>query len=247
MDTQSDFLISSPEKIISKLSVLLKNKNLLTAKCSERGYTFVTRVLDIDKKSKVIICDGCEEDLVEPILKSPKLLFKTEHLGALVTFDSTKISKTQYQGNLAFLVPVPSTLRWREQREFYRVRVPASSNSCCRILLADNEPVCFKLYDISIRGFSILNTEDELSELLQAGARFEQGKLILDNKEEINIGFEVRSKFLMNPNNLNKSEKVGCKFTIMTPAFENTIHGYMLGLERELLKKRAENNSVIKI
>lgn len=247
MDTQSDFLISSPEKIIGKLSVLLKNKNLLTAKCSERGNSFVTKLLDIDKKNKVFICDGCEEELVGQMLKSPKILFKTEHLGALVTFDAAKMTKIQYQGNLAFSVPVPSTLRWREQREFYRIRVPATAGSCCQILLANDENASFKLYDISIRGFSMVNTSDGLSELLNTGARFEKSKLILDDKEEINISFEIRSKFLMNPNNLNKSEKIGCKFTAMTPAFENTIHGYMLGLERELLKKRAENTSLIKL
>lgn len=247
MDTQSDFLISNPEKIISKLSVLLKNKNLLTAKCSERGNSFVTRILDIDKKDKVFICDGCDEELVDLFLRSPKIMFKTEHMGALVTFDASKITKTQYQGNVVFSVPAPSTLRWREQREFYRVRVPATTSSSCQIKFADNEPVNFKLFDISIQGFSILNTSDELSDLLNTGGRFDNCKLLLDNNQEINISFEIRSKFLINPNNLNKSEKIGCKFTIMTPAFENTIHGYMLGLERELLKKRAENASFIKL
>lgn len=247
MDTQSDFLISSPEKIIAKLSVLLKNKNLLTAKCSERGTNFVTKILDIDKKSQTFICDGCDEELVEQFLRSPKIMFKTEHLGALVTFDASKISKTQYQGNLAFTIPVPAALRWREQREFYRVRVPATTSSSCVIKLADREPASFKLFDISIQGFSILNTEEELSEFLTTGARFENCKLILDNKEEVSISFEIRSKFLMNPNSLNKSEKIGCKFTVLTPAFENTIHGYMLGLERELLKKRAENAGLTKL
>jgi hypothetical protein len=90
----------------------------------------------------------------------------------------------------------------------------------------------------------MLNTEEALSDFLTTGSRFENCKLILDSKEEISISFEIRSKFLMNPNNLNKSEKIGCKFTVLTPAFENTIHGYMLGLERELLKKRAENTGL---
>jgi flagellar brake protein len=244
MDTQSDFLISSPEKIIAKLSVLLKNKNLLTAKCSERGSNFVTKILDIDKKNKVFICDGCEEEQVEQFLRSPKIMFKTEHLGALVTFDASKISRIQFQGNLAFTIPLPATLRWREQREFYRVRIPATATTSCQIQLADTGPASFKLYDISIQGFSMLNTEEALSDFLTTGARFENCKLMLDSKEEISISFEIRSKFLMNPNNLNKSEKIGCKFTVLTPAFENTIHGYMLGLEREILKKRAENISL---
>jgi c-di-GMP-binding flagellar brake protein YcgR len=118
MESQSDFLISSPEKIISKLSVLRKNKNLLTVGFGERGNTFVTSILEINKKDNVFICDGCKENLTEQVLNSQKILFKTEHLGAMVAFDTTKMAKIQYQGILAFSVPIPASMRWREQREF---------------------------------------------------------------------------------------------------------------------------------
>ena len=168
MESQSDFLISSPEKIISKLSVLLKIKNLLTARCSERGVTFVTTLLEVDKKNRVFICDGCDENLAEQIARSSKILFRTEHLGALVTFDSSRITKINYQGKLAFSLPIPSALRWLEQREFYRVRVPASAASVCQIMLDNNEAADFKLFDISLRGFSLLNTDEALSQLFPA-------------------------------------------------------------------------------
>ena len=247
MEAQSDFLISSPEKIISKLSVLLKNKNLLTAKCSERGNTFVTTILEVDKKNKVFICDGCDENLAEQMVKSSKILFRTEHLGALVTFDSSRAAKISYQGNLAFSLPLPSALRWLEQREFYRVRVPVSASSVCQIPLDNNEVADFKLFDISIRGFSLLNTDEALSKLFPAGAKFEKCKLILDKNEDITISFEIRSKFIMNPNNLNQIEKIGCRFTFITPPFENAIHGFMLAIEREILKKRMEQSNYAKL
>ncbi len=242
MESQSDFLISSPEKIISKLSILLKNKNLLTANFGG-GQTFVTTVLEVNKKDNIFICDGCDEDLIDKALGSPKIFFKTEHLGALVTFDSGKVTKTQFQGVAAFSMPIPSAMRWLEQREFFRMRVPVTSTSRCQLALAGHGVVDLKLHDISLRGFSVVNTLEEVSKLLEPGVQFENCRIILEDKEQVIITFEIRSKFLVNPNNLNKMEKIGCKFTSITPALENTIHSYLMQIERELLKKRAEKSS----
>lgn len=245
MELHSDFLISSPEKILSKLNVLQKNKSLLTA-----GYgsnNFVTTILEVNKKNRIFICDGCNEDILENILDCPKIFFKTEHLGAMVAFDAVKLVKTEFGGNLAFSVPIPLALRWMEQREFFRVRVPSSAASCCQMTLPDQEaPVTFKVYDISIRGFSMLNNSDEISELLIPGKQYDRCKLILDGVQEMVISFEVRSKIMLNPNNLNKVEKIGCKFSRITNTFENAVHGYMMEIERDLLKKRTENTSYIK-
>ena len=241
MESQADFLISTPEKIISKLSILLKNKNLLTTNIVDRGQAFVTTVLEINKKDNVFICDGCDEELVDKALNTAKVLFKTEHLGAMVTFDSGKMAKTKYQGDLAFSVPIPASIRWLEQREFYRMRLPSSTTSCCQLALNGHGEISLKLYDISLRGFSIINASEDISELLVTGGQFEKGKLIFEDKQEVMMSFEIRSKFLVNANNLNKMERIGCKFMQITPAFENTIHSYMLQIERELLKKRAEN------
>jgi flagellar brake protein len=241
MESQADFLISTPEKIISKLSILLKNKNLLTTNIVDRGQAFVTTVLEINKKDNVFICDGCDEELVDKALNTAKVFFKTEHLGAMVTFDSGKMAKTKYQGDLAFSVPIPASIRWLEQREFYRMRLPSSTTSCCQLTVNGQEMINLKLYDISLRGFSIINTSDEISGLLGSATQFEKCKLVLENKEDVPISFEIRSKFVINANNLNKMEKIGCKFTKITPAFENTIHSYMMQIEREILKKRAEN------
>lgn len=246
MDLQSDFLISSPEKIFGKLSVLLKNKNLLTAGFGSS--VFVTTILEINKKDHVFICDGCDEDMLEQVLGCAKIVFKTEHFGAMVAFDANKLTKTKFGGELAFTVPIPTTLRWMEQREFYRVKVPSSSSSRCQLTLdGQQEPVSLKLYDISIRGFSVLNTSDEISELLVSGKHYDKGKLVLDGRKELIISFEIRSKFMINPNNLNKAEKIGCKFTRITTTFENTVHGYMLEIERELLKKRADTTTYLKL
>jgi flagellar brake protein len=240
MEEQPDHLIRSPQKILSKLAILQKNKNILTAWFGEQGNSFVTTILEVNRKDNVFICDGCNETMLGQVLNSPKISFKTEHLGALVAFDATNIVKTQYQGFLAFAIPVPASMHWLEQREYYRVKVPMLNPGLCQLTLKGQEPIQLKLHDISIRGFSLMNASDEISELLVPGAQFEKCKLVLENKEEVAVSFEIRNKITINSNNLNKTEKVGCKFTEITPTFENTIHGYMLDIEREILKKRSE-------
>jgi flagellar brake protein len=164
MEYQSDFLILSPEKIISKLSVLLKNKCLLTAGFSEHGNSFITAILEVNKKDNVFICDGCKENLTEQVLNSPKIMFKTEHFGAMVAFDTTRLAKIQYQGIPAFAVPIPASMLWVEQREFYRVKAPVSTSSCCQLALKGQKPLKLKLHDISLRGFSVLNASSEISD-----------------------------------------------------------------------------------
>jgi len=46
-----------------------------------------------------------------------------------------------------------------------------------------------------------------------------------------------RRKYITNPENLTRMEKIGCKFTRITPAFENTIQRYMQQIERETRQK----------
>ena len=74
--------------------------------------------------------------------------------------------------------------------------------------------------------------------LMIPDTHFEQCKLILADTGEDTISFKIRrSKYIINPENLNRMEKIGCKFTRITPAFETTIQRYMQQIERESRQK----------
>jgi c-di-GMP-binding flagellar brake protein YcgR len=238
MENESAFILRRPEQISNKLSVLLKNKRLLTAYYGEKNDSFVTTVLDVDKKANVFICDGCKESIVEQLLGSPKVIFETDHLGAKVVFNTTGLARTEHHGKLAFIVPMPGTMKWMEYREFYRLLTPVSMPSYCQLTLQGEEPVKLKLYDISIRGFSVLNNAENISELMVPEAHFEKCKLVLAETGENIVSFEVRNKCVINPEKVNRMERIGCKFTRITPAFEDIIQRYMLQIEREIMKKK---------
>jgi len=238
MEYESAFLIRSPEKIISKLFILHKNKCLLTAYFGANDDSFITTILEIYIKNNLLIFyHSPKEDAIEQLLNSPKITFKTEYSGIKVAFDAVKLAKIQHQGVSVFAIPIPESILWVEARDFHRVKSPVSKSSYCQLTLQEQEPVSLKLYDISLAGFSMLTDSREVSDLMSLDTSFEQCKLILADAGEDTISFEIRSKYIINPEKLNRMEKIGCKIIRITPAFENTIQRYILQMERENRQK----------
>jgi c-di-GMP-binding flagellar brake protein YcgR len=244
MDYESPFLINNPDKIIHYLSILFKNKCLLTVYFGDNDDSFITTILDIYiKNSLLVFYHRPKEDLVEQFFNSPKITFKTKCFGVEVVFDAIRLEKINYQGVLAFAVPVPAAILWMERRAFYRVKSPVSMPSYCQLTLKDQEPINLKLYDISIIGFSMLTHSKKVldlsknPDLMILYTSFEQCKLKLAETGEDTIAFEIRSKYIINPETSNRIEKIGCKFTRITPAFETTIQRHMRRIELETPKK----------
>ena len=234
MEYESPFLIDNPVKIIRHLYILLKHKCLLTAYFGDNDDSFITTILDIYIKNNLLIFyHGPKGDAMEQLLDSSKITFKTVCLGVEVVFDTIRLAKIQYHGLSVFAVPIPASMLWMERREFYRVKSPVSKSSYCRLTLKDQEHINLKLYDISLGGFSMLTDSKEVSDLMILYTSFEQCKLILSDAGEDTVSFEIRSKYIINPEPLNRIEKIGCKFTRITPVFENTVQRYMQQIERE--------------
>ena len=210
----------------------------LTVYFGDNDDSFITTLVDIDKKDNLLIFyHGPKEDLVEQLLNSQKVTFKTEYLGVKVSFDVIKIEKIQHHGVSAFAIPIPESLIWVEARDYIRVKTSLSKSSYCQLTLKDQKPLNLVIYDISLAGFSMLTDSKEISNLMIPDTHFEQCKLILADAGEGTISFEIRGKSVINPENSNMMEKIGCKFTKITPAFEDTIQRFMQQIEREARKK----------
>jgi len=247
MEYESRFLIDSPEKIIHHLLILFKNRCLLTAYFGDNDDSFITTILDVYIKNNLLVFyHSPKKDSIEQLLNSPIITFKTRYFGVEVIFDTIRLKKIRHRGVSAFAAPIPASILWMERREFYRVKSPASKSSYCQLTLKDQEPINLKLYDISVAGFSMLTDSKEVLDLSKTPdpmllyTSFEQCKLVLADTGEDTISFELRSKYIINPENFNRMEKIGCKFTQITPAFENTIQRYMQQIERENRQKKTE-------
>jgi len=246
MKSEDSFLIKSPTYIINHLSLLAKSKSLISAHINNES--FLTTLIEVSKEHKAIILDyGPNEALNQKVLAN-NIQFKTEYQGIQVAFSGNKISKIRYDGEPAFMMPLPSSIYWRELRQYYRVKSPLSKESFCEFHLPEQEePIVLKLHDISLTGFSMriyssdlaeFMIKDSQAELLVPGTQIEKAKIVLDSIGESEITFEIRYNDIVNPEKVNKIQRLGCKFTQITPAFEGLIQRYMQQIQREELQKK---------
>lgn len=238
MNDISSFSIQNSKQIINHLSMLIKSKCLLSARFGANDESYITALLDINEKNNTVVLDyGPKEDLNRRILKASKINFDTEFSGIDVSFFGTELKKITYKGESAFSMPIPKALFWMQRREYFRVKMPLSKPSYCQLILEGRPPVNLKLYDLSLSGFAMLNVSKEVSELLIPGASLSECKLILSDAGEGIISFEICSKYVINPDKLQKIQKIGCKFIEITRPAEEIIQRYMQQIQREDLQK----------
>jgi c-di-GMP-binding flagellar brake protein YcgR len=238
MKEENSFSIQNPKEIIRNLLLLYNNKSLIIARCGENNESYITTLLDIDERNNSIILDyGPNEDLNQHLLKSGKVIFDTDYNGIKVSFFGTTLKRVAHKGDPAFHMPIPKSLYWMQRREYYRVKSPLSKPSYCQLIVEERQPASLQLYDISLTGFSMLNVSKELSDLMIPGKLLEQCKLNLFETGEGLVSIEIRHKIIINPDKLQKIQKIGCKFIKLSHPVENMIQRYMHQIQREDLQK----------
>jgi flagellar brake protein len=245
MNEAASFSIYNPRQIVHNLSILIKNKCLLSVRFGDGKAFFLTAILDIDEANNSIVFDcGPKEELNKQLLKSTRISFQADFSGIKCSFKGAGLKQTLYNGESAFIMPIPQSIYWMQRREFFRIKSPRSKGSYCQLIFEDHEPVNLMLYDISLTGFSLLNTSTEISDLLEPGRQFEKCRLVLLGTGEDLISFKVCSKLIINPDKIAalKIQKIGCAFTKIAPLFESTVQRYINQLQRESIQKSSERN-----
>lgn len=239
MASDSPFLIKNRTQIQQNLSLLHKRNNLLTAHFGEHHDSFITTIVGINPKQNKLLLDyGPKEYLNKMLLTSDKCTFRTEFSGIKVAFLGQKISKEWSDGQPVFSLPIPDSLFWQERRKFYRIKSPLSNPAYCFIPISEaEEPVKFNLFDISLSGFSVLNHSKDYAKQLNVTSEFKNCTLQLPETGEGTIAFIVCNQFILNEQKKEKTQRIGCQFTTISPAFESTISRYLQQLEREIRKK----------
>lgn len=243
MSDASSFFIHNRRQIIHNLSILIKNKCLLSVRFRAGKEFFLTAILEINETNDTIIFDyGPKEALNQQLLKAAKITFEADFAGIKSSFKGSGLKQILYNGEPAFIMPIPETIFWMQRREYFRIKSPRSKSSYCQLILKDQGSVNLMLYDISLTGFSVLNSSAEISNLLTPGTQFEQAKLVLKGAGEDTISFKVCTKLVMNPDKIAalKIQKIGCLFTRIAPLFESTVQRYINQLQRESIQKNSE-------
>ncbi|MFI3187273.1 MAG: flagellar brake protein [Methylococcaceae bacterium] len=238
MKDQASFAIQNPKQIIIHLSLLFKKKCLLRAVFGADNESYITTMLVINEIDNTVLFDyGPKEDFNQRILRASKVTFDTDYNGIKVSFIGAGLNKITYRGDPAFSMSIPKSLYWMQRREYFRVKAPISKPSYCQLIVEGRPAVNLKLYDISLTGFAMLNVSKEISDLLILGGSLDHCKLLLTDTGESLISFEICAKYIINPDKLQKLQKIGCRFIKLSRPAEELIQRYMQQIQRDDLQK----------
>lgn len=248
MDDIAKYLIKSQKQVLSYLNMLSEERCLISAAFGEdEKDTFLTVIVDIDVKNQTMTIDcGPKEYLNKRLLNSAIIKLSAEYKGIKVLFEGREVKKAGKIGQPAFKIRFPKSIYWIQRRRFYRVKSPMSKESFCLIHSTDPETnadtsINASIYDLSANGFSIVNESSEHSELLTPPAIFEHCELSLENEEELLVSIEIRNKMPLNPLKPEKSERIGCLITNLSPRIESAILRHMQNIEREIKQREKDN------
>ncbi len=252
METESNYLVSNPKLVLDHLNSLIKSRCIVTAYFGEPQSSFMTSIISIDAKKKLIELDCAQDEkLNNQLLKSVKVLFRTEIEGIKVSFAGKSIKQIKKDGEPVFVMPLPGSIFWMQRRQFFRVKIPSAHTHCfCEFLLELETEVetgtimlphisRFRLQDISITGFAFHNTTPAFADLMRPSAQYKNCILHLhdDNDSEVRMSFEI-----IDVNKIRSSgggiiaQRVGCRFLELPSGFEDTLQRYIQDIE---IQKRA--------
>ncbi|MGR8931492.1 MAG: flagellar brake protein [Gammaproteobacteria bacterium] len=241
MATELDYIVKNAKMVFKHFNELVTNKCLISAHFGDRNASFLTTIIDLDEKQKTINLDCAPSDnLDQQLLSSDKVLFRTELEGIKVSFSGKGIKKINTDGEWVLSMPIPDSIFWMQRRQFYRVKIPLShNNSYCKLTFRiDDEEITesFRLYDLSIAGFSLLNPNPKWAEQLQPGAEFADCTLRLHNGNQGYVSFVVKNNVQIRSSPLAVQDKIGCLFHPLTPSFESNVQRYMQDIELQQKK-----------
>lgn len=244
MNKESDYLIRNPKVIAEHLGNIYRKKCLISAHFGEHNASFLTAILGLDSKNDILKLDGAPTELLNrQLLNSGKVLFRTEIDGIKVSFSGKGIKQSQDAGQLAYELPLPSTIFWMQRRQYYRVKIPLSHvGSFCEIEFSTGQPdgsietktANVRLSDISICGLSLITADNQFVNDFAANQSINQCTLHLHDGGHANVGIVFKNVAKIQVGPTVSQQRIGCQLTNVSPNFESSIQQYMQNIERQM-------------
>jgi len=246
MTTEDNFTLTNSNEIARKLMLIWKTGCLLTVSFNNRSFFFISTLIQVDTKKKVMSLDmSSQDELNKRLLKARDILFETKVEGVSVSFTLNKISKPLLGRSDSFLLSFPEQLIWQERRLFYRIRPLLSTNPHCKFTLQFKKgdkkfpyDFSFRIHDISLTGLSFIYHPDEYNiKIIELIKKISNSQVNLPEIGPFNINLEVCNRYPANPSKPDKEQIIGLKFHNITPSIETQIQRYMLLIQRQLRGK----------
>lgn len=129
-------VIHNQAMIANNLSLLQKEKVMISGPLGGKN-VLLTAVMDIDTKKNMIFLDTGASEILNKIAASTKRIqFSCVFNGVKVSFNLEKLTRGRHKGYDSFASEFPSSLYWFDRRNSFRVRVPYSSSSLCKLTIS---------------------------------------------------------------------------------------------------------------
>lgn len=236
MSDESNYIVTTPRLVMGYLAELIQKKCLISANFGDKKSSFLTSILELDKKNHILLLDcGPTKALDDELLASDKILFRANCDGIEVSFKGEAIRKIKKHNTWVFAMPVPNSIFWLQRRHFYRIKVPMShQGSYCRISYsADGEQIVLPLIDLSISGVALLNSDlgVDWATRLSAGHQWGDSHLYLQSGESCEVTLNVVYINEIRASTTQFHQRIGCYFEKLPVNFDSAIQRYMHEIE----------------
>jgi flagellar brake protein len=237
IENLDQYMLHSKSEIVTRLKQLVKGKPMVTAHC-DNGLTMNTSVIDIIREMELVVLDyGIDERLVQQVLQSGRVIFKSQLEGVTVQFTATSLTKAKYQNEPVIAAPIPASMLWLQRRQAYRVRIPLGMPIYCDIPYKQDTTVKLKLFDISAGGLSL--NDDDMQLQVDNGVVLEKCTLDLPGHGKFTVDLAIRTRFPISRHDPSAGQRLGCAFYNLGMTDGAIIQRYIHTIEA--LRKRTED------
>lgn len=225
---ESRFLLNNEADIRGLLNKLQKKRSHVTGHFDNSYHIFSTFLLEVEKNT-LILDDVSDEAISQRILSCSRLHFSSAYAGVPVSFMSSQIERCLFEGAAAFSIPIPSTVRWPQRRELFRVPTPVGTPALCEIGLNNGEIARNPLSDISLGGIGMLTQVS--SPMLKQGDLFEYCHINLPGFGELTSSIRICNSADITLRNGNPVRRYGCQFIDLPRQDQSLLQRYVIKLE----------------
>lgn len=236
------FGVEDPDAIVILLRRMIEQRSMLEAPLSESGAGLLSVVLDLDPRRRQLILDASPHAHVERrVLEAAQLTFATRVDKVNVRFSTGPFEKIQFEGMPAYRAPLPTSMRYIQRREFFRLEVPPGHAAYCQVVAPagpDHPPrdLRTRVHDISGGGLSLLVPIGAES-VLVPGAHFAACKLLLPESSPALVSLRVRRNFRLPRRNGPSQTCAGCEYIDQLPNAQTIVQRYLMRLDRERIAR----------
>lgn len=125
--------------IANNLGLLQKEKAMLSVPLGGKN-VLLTAVIGIDTKKDLLFLDTSSSEVLNKLsVTAKRVQCSCTWNGVKVSFNLEQLSRTKHGGYDAFVARIPDSVYWFDRRGAFRVKVPYTSSSICKLKISPPE------------------------------------------------------------------------------------------------------------